>query len=195
MLVFALDACAPTHIKALPSAAPDALSGLDLLDKLLALGARFISTKGVYGEHVTMSLQGTLEQWTQQGKLSLVGVPSRRVKEVKNQVSKRLALPGRKDIALVCAALDANAVLLTHDSGCGDFGRALGLVTIDLVDVAMFLLHRGEVSRAGVEGVLAPLNSARAPFRPNDWAGSATATQLARVHAAPLFARLDGMLE
>lgn len=193
MLVLALDACAALHAKGLPSAPPDGLSGLGLLDRLLDLGATFVLTKGVYSEQVTMTLQQTLQQWDERSKLRVVAVQSRSVRALENEVPKKLARPGRKDIALVCAARDQDALMLTHDSGAAAFARAIGIVTLDIIDIALFLEHLGEVSRAGVEGMFEPMNRAGA-FRPGDWAGSTLATQLARPHSAALCQMLRSLI-
>lgn len=136
-----------------------------------------------------MTLQQTLEQWGDRDKLCIVAVQSRSVRALQNEVSKKLARPGRKDVGLVCAARDKGAIVLTHDSGAAAFARAVGLTTLDIVDVALFFEHTGAISRASVESLLEPMNKAGA-FRPGDWAGSALATQLARPHSAALYQQL-----
>jgi hypothetical protein len=193
VLVLALDACAALHAKGLPSAPPDGISGLDLLDRLLDCGAEFLITKGVYSEQVTMTLQQTLEQWNGRKKLQVVAPQSRAVRALQNQVPKKLARPGRRDIGLVCAARDAEAFVLTHDTGAAEFARAVGLVTLDVVDVALYFEQAGTLSRAAIEGVLAPMNKA-GTFRPADWAGSALTTQLARPYSKSLCQQLKGAL-
>ncbi len=153
----------------------------------------FLLTRGVYAEQVTMTMQQTLEQWTLRKKLRVVAVTSGAVRTLTNKVSKKLARPGRKDIAMICAARDNSAFVLTHDSGAAGLRSAVGLVPLDIVDVALFFEHSGTISHAGIEGVLAPLNNPGV-FRPADWAGSARATQLARPHSVALCERMRDAL-
>lgn len=117
MLILALEACAAVHAKALPPAPPDALSGLGLLDRLVEAGAVLLVTKGVHGEQVAMTLEGALHQWAAQGKLRQEAAPSRAVRTMMNRVPRRVPRPGRKDIALVCAAERAGAGWSADRSG------------------------------------------------------------------------------
>lgn len=189
MLLVALDACAPTHAKALPPAGPSGISGLEILDRFAGLGSFFITTKGVFGELVAMSLRETLAQWGRDGVLGLEPAPARRVRALDNRVPKKVARPGRKDMALVFVASTRDAVLLTHDNGACRYARAARVLTIDLLDVGALLVERKVLSVQDLDAVFAPFD-APGSFRPSDWNGSAHSTMLARPHTADLQVKL-----
>lgn len=193
MLVVALDACAIVHAKGLPATAGGGLSGLVLFDELVGAGAKLTTTTGVHAEQVTMSLLTTLEQRKQNGVLRVVPVPGLTVKALDNRIGKKVARPGRRDIALVQATIAQAAVLLTHDTGAARYARAAGVTTIDLIDVGLFLAHLGKLTIAELEALFAPFN-VPGSFQSDDWNGSMASTMMARPHSQALCVELERRL-
>jgi len=192
LLVLALDACAPTHAKGLGSDS-SGLTGLGILDLCALDGVRFVTTTGVFGELVTMSLHATLQQWLDNGTLSTEPALARSVRAFDNTIPKRVPRPGRHDRALVYASRTVGAFLLTHDTGAAGYARAAKVATVDMLDLGRLLMERSQTTIAALEAVFSRFNDPGS-YRPSDWAGSVQSTLLARPHSGDLTAELQARL-
>ena len=191
-MLLALDASSLVHAKGLRD--PEAtLTGIRLVHNLVAFGGRFVTTKGVYGELVGMSLRITLSEWEAGGHLDVQNVKSLEARRFDNTIRKRVARPGRIDRALVCLAHQLNAVVLTHDNGLALYARAAGLLTIDLVDLGVLSHAMTSLPLESLDTLFHAMNLPGA-FRPGDWKGSFEATYLSRTHMDSLVGELRSRL-
>lgn len=189
MPVLIIDACAALHLKQLSHATHDAVG---LLDVLGTLGVTFGSTKKVQQEHLDMSLSAQVDLWIQNRLYKPMSVRIQERKTALNTVGKLNPMPGRKDVDLAVLAEREGAVLLTHDGPAAVFASRLGVLTVDVVDLAALVVAQGAADWPEVNHRLGLLDTYA--WKPDDWAGSVETTAASRVRWPRLLERLQRWL-
>ncbi len=176
-----LDTCAALHLKQ--------LRALDLLEFLVDGGTRLAMTTAVEVECTACSLLAVLQAWRDRKVFRSHGVRLKERRELLNLVGKVRPMPGRNDVDLVALARRLDAPLLTHDSGVASLASKARLLTLDVVDLAAWLVHRACLDWDRANQLLAGLDGFA--WQPEDWLRSARATWAGRSRGGRLLARLE----
>ncbi len=187
--LLALDACAALHLKQVSDASRDAIG---MLDQLVSLGVAFVTTRKVEGEHREMSLSAWLDRWSLDGCYGSERVSLTERKAIRNRVGRLRPMPGNKDLDLVIVARRVGGVLFTHDGPAARLANKVRVLTVDAIDVAALLVDRGRIGWDEADHLLAGLDGFA--WRPDDWAGAASATCEARTRWPKLLGHLHGWL-
>lgn len=190
MALLVIDACAALHLKQLSASAS---GGLELLDRLSALGVTFANTSRVHGEHLSMSLSSVVSRLMTEARYRIEAVRVQERREVRKHVDRLRRKPGNNDLDLVVLARREGAVLFTHDGPAADLGDAVRVLTVDVVDLGALLVARGAAGWGEVEAWLGGLDGFA--WKPDDWAGGVEATWRSRRGGARLRDRLEEWLD
>ncbi|GDX78539.1 hypothetical protein LBMAG42_03500 [Deltaproteobacteria bacterium] len=189
----ALDANAALHAKQL-SGGSLGLDPIGVLELLAGWGVRIVATQGVIVEQNKLSLREHHGRWFAAGVLRSERVRPQELKPFANAHHRLTPRPGDIDIGLLVLAKRLACPVYTHDSPATGWARAAGILVVDVVDLAGFVIHRDEALTERVQLGHQPLGARQGIPRPGDWQGGLRETVAARPSSASTFARLDAWL-